>query len=165
MSEYMDIVNEADEVIGRDTRENVHANHAIHRGVHVFVVSGAGLLLVQQRSPDRPYYPGYWDASAGGQVMSGESYEKAASRELLEELGCHGGPLELVGNYNSYSHRQREKRALFVHTCEGPFEFDTGEIDSIEFASAELINERLTAGLFTEGFVRSFELWSSWKRD
>ncbi|MEA2131049.1 MAG: hypothetical protein QOJ85_3940, partial [Solirubrobacteraceae bacterium] len=27
----MDIVDEADEVIGRDTRANIHARHEIHR--------------------------------------------------------------------------------------------------------------------------------------
>ncbi len=71
-AEYMDIVNEADEIIGRDTRERVHARHEIHRGVHVFVVNAAGELLLQRRAETTRDYPGYWDASAGAGRLRGD---------------------------------------------------------------------------------------------
>lgn len=161
MTEYMDIVNERDEVIGRDTRERVHARHDIHRGVHVFVVNDAGELLLQLRAATKSYYPGHWDASAGGQVAAGETYEQAGRRELEEELGCPPGPLELIGKYDSFSSRQREKRALFVHRCAGPFSFPAEEIAELRFVAADGVVEMLASQPFTEGFRRSFDLWSA----
>jgi isopentenyldiphosphate isomerase len=159
--EYMDIVNEADEVIGRDTRANVHARHEIHRGVHVFVINARGELLLQLRSATNATYPGHWDASVGGQVGAGETYLAAARRELIEELGCHAETLDLVGKYNSYSSRQREKRTLFVHRCDGPFRLEADEIDAIRFVAPSDVHAAMCEAPFTEGFRRSFALWSA----
>jgi isopentenyl-diphosphate delta-isomerase type 1 len=159
--EYMDIVNEADEVVGRDTRANVHARHEIHRGVHVFVVNARGELLLQRRSATKASYPGYWDASVGGQVAAGETYLTAALRELVEELGCHADTLELVGKYNAYSVRQREKRTLFVHRYDGCLHPAADEIDAIRFVAPSDIPAAMRDAPFTEGFRRSFALWSA----
>jgi 16S rRNA (adenine1518-N6/adenine1519-N6)-dimethyltransferase len=154
----MDIVNEDDEVIGQDTRAAIHSRGDIHRGVHVFVVNRNGRLLLQQRASSTNYYPGYWDASAGGQVAAGETYEQAAIRELDEELGCQPGPLDLVAKYNSYSSRQREKRMLFIHRCEGPFRLSK-QVQEVRFVRPEEIARMVENEAFTEGFQRSFALW------
>jgi isopentenyldiphosphate isomerase len=159
--EYMDIVNEADEVVGRDTRANVHARHEIHRGVHVFVINVRGELLLQLRSATNATYPGHWDASVGGQVVAGETYLAAARRELTEELGCRADTLDLVGKYNSYSARQREKRTLFVHRCDGPFHPGAEEIDAIRFIAPSDVHAAMCEAPFTDGFRRSFALWSA----
>jgi 16S rRNA (adenine1518-N6/adenine1519-N6)-dimethyltransferase len=127
----------------------------------VFVVNPAGELLLQRRAEAKDYYPGYWDASVGGQVIAGESYEEAAVRELEEELGCRGGKVRLVGKYDSYSERQREKRALFVYEAEGPFDYSEKEIEELRFVAAEDVERMLAEQPFTEGFRRSFSLWSS----
>jgi isopentenyl-diphosphate delta-isomerase type 1 len=159
--EYMDIVNEADEVIGRDTRANVHARHEIHRGVHVFVFNARGELLLQLRSATKASYPGHWDASVGGQVAAGETYLAAARRELAEELGCRADTLELVGRYNSYSARQREKRALFIHRYDGSLHPAADEIEEIRFVAPSAVPTAMRDAPFTEGFRRSFALWSA----
>ena len=87
--EYLDIVDENDNVIGKDTRKAVHANYMIHRGVHIFVVNSHGQILIQKRSMNKDYYPGYFDISVGAQVSSGESYEEAAKPNLqIFEIAC-----------------------------------------------------------------------------
>jgi isopentenyldiphosphate isomerase len=159
MPEYLDIVDEEDRVIGRDTRRRVHDAHAIHRGVHVFVIASDGRILVQRRSREKDYYPGYYDISVGAQVQSGESYEEAAARELMEELGCHTGPLSELGKYNAYSDRQREKRMVFVHDCDGPFRPDPAEVESIEFLTPDEVAQLMEREPVTEGFKRSFALF------
>ena len=45
--EWFDVVNERDEVIGRELRQNVHARGLWHRAVHVLVFDGAGRVFVQ----------------------------------------------------------------------------------------------------------------------
>jgi 16S rRNA (adenine1518-N6/adenine1519-N6)-dimethyltransferase len=158
-TEYMDIVDEHDEVIGRDTRARVHANREIHRGVHVFVANRAGDLLLQRRSTQKRDYPGYWDASVGGQVGAGEGYEEAALRELEEELGCTAPSLRLLAKYDSFSSRQREKRALFAFEAEGPFNYSSAEVAEVRFVSPAAVTRLLEREPFTEGFRRSFAFW------
>lgn len=159
MIEYLDIVNENDEVIGRDTRKNVHDNYEIHRGVHVFVVDRQDRILIQRRSTKKDYYPGYLDISVGAQVSSGETYEAAGKRELWEELGCHHGPIKEIASYNAYSPRQREKRRIFIHYCDGPFAPNPDEIDDLEFMSVDAVRTLLAKERFTEGFQRSLAIY------
>jgi 8-oxo-dGTP pyrophosphatase MutT (NUDIX family) len=158
MTEYMDIVNELDQVVGRDTRELIHRRHDIHRGVHILVINTRGELLLQQRALTVDYYPGYWDASAGGQVAAGETYEQAAARELAEELGCQHGPLQLIGTYDAFSPRQREKRAVFTHDCDGPF-VPAEVIAQLRFLTPAEIRSSVQRDSVTEGFRRSFGMW------
>ncbi|OGC50624.1 hypothetical protein A3A69_02640 [candidate division WWE3 bacterium RIFCSPLOWO2_01_FULL_37_15] len=156
--EYLDIVDENDKTIGKDTRENVHKNFQIHRGVHVLVVNSNGEILIQKRSPKKSYYPRYYDASVGAQVHSGESYEDAGKRETQEELGFIPKTLTKICDYKSYSTRQRENRRLFTCQQEGPFNFDHIELESVEFISPLQIQNMITAGKpFTEGFTISLK--------
>lgn len=158
MEEYVDIVDENDRVIGVDTRENVHHNHQIHRGIHVFVVNTKGELLLQKRSLLKKDRPGYYDASVGAQVRSGETYDQAATRESMEELGFNPKVLTVICNYKSYSSRQRENRRLFIVHYDGPFNIDKQEVASIEFLSIHKIQEMIDRGeRFTTGFIISFK--------
>lgn len=156
----MDIVDEHDRVIGRDTRRAVHDGYHIHRGIHVFVVDAGGRLLIQKRSANKDYYPGYYDVAVGGQVASGETYEVSAARELKEELGCHDGPLEYVADYDAFSERQREKRRIFEHRCDGPFDIDAHEVDAIEWLNPDDVVTAIEQRPFTEGFKRSFAIYA-----
>lgn len=166
MAEFLDTVNEDDEIIGRDTRDNVHSRHEIHRGIHVFVLNSKGEILLQKRSEKKDYYPGYYDASVGAHVLSGETYEEAATRETKEELGFQPSDLERICDYNSYSSRQKEKRRLFVCQSEGPFEIDTEELESVEWWSPERIQKEIERGEmeFTEGFKTSFRKFMEHKK-
>ena len=152
--EYLDVVDAHDRVLGRDTRANIHRNHLMHRGVHVLVVNSLGEILVQLRSPHLDTHPGYLDASAGGHVQSGETYRQAAGRELLEELGCHDSGLRHLLTYDGYSTRQLEKRALFLHHCDGPFRPDPAAVADVEFHPPERLVRQFSRPC-TEGFQRS----------
>jgi isopentenyldiphosphate isomerase len=156
--EYSDIVNEEDQIIGRGTRDKIHQDYLIHRGVHVLVLNSQGEILVQKRSIKKDYYPGFFDASVGAQVLSGESYEEAAIRETKEELGFKPPKLKMVVDYKSYSPRQRENRRLFICHFEGPFKIDKEELEFVRFYSTEKIQQEIKKEKmkFTEGFMISF---------
>jgi len=87
--EYLDIVDENDNVIGKDTRENIWKIGLEHnvRVVNIFVFNTKGELLLPKRSMNRKIFPGCFDFSCGEHVLAGENYYDAAIRGLKEELG------------------------------------------------------------------------------
>src|SRR5205807_7544353 len=87
MAEIFDVVNERDEVIGRQSRSEVHRLGLMHRAVHVLVFNSRGQIFLQKRSLKKDRQPGLWDSSTSGHVDSGEDYDACAVRELREEIG------------------------------------------------------------------------------
>src|SRR6266436_8561350 len=85
--EIFDVVNERDEVVGRQTRREVHRLGLMHRAIHVLVFNSAGQIFLQKRSMSKDRQPGLWDSSSSGHVNSGEDYDDCAVRELREEIG------------------------------------------------------------------------------
>jgi len=84
--EILILVDEQDNEIGTDTRENCHAgNGKRHRAYTVFLFHG-GKLLLQRRSSDKLLWPGSWDVSYTSHVYPGESYQQAMVRKAKQEL-------------------------------------------------------------------------------
>jgi len=98
-AEWLDVVDAHDRVVGSAPRALVHRFGLRHRAVHILVCDPAGSIYVQQRAWTKDCQPGQWDTSAAGHVDCGESYAAAAQRELGEELGLHGLPLEALGEF------------------------------------------------------------------
>ncbi len=92
MTEWLDIVNEDDIVIGRAPRDQIHSQGHFHRSSHVALFNSNGQIFVQLRSQNKDSGAGLWDISAAGHVDSGESYLDCAVRELNEELGVIVSP-------------------------------------------------------------------------
>jgi isopentenyl-diphosphate delta-isomerase type 1 len=86
-AEYLDVVNEDNQVTGQASRQLVHASGLWHRGVHVFLFTPDGRLLVQKRGRAQDTYPGALDCSVSEHLKVGETYRAAALRGLREELG------------------------------------------------------------------------------
>lgn len=89
------VVDENDVVLGAEYMRDAIKQGMIRRASQVYVFNESGQLLVQQRSAF-VLKPLLLDHSAAGHVDAGETYEETAYRELKEELGIDGMPLELV---------------------------------------------------------------------
>lgn len=89
MDHYIDIVNEKDEVIGRELKSKKPELGFISRVVAVFVMDSNNKVIICQRSPHKKNDPNKFDLSACGNVDAGETYENAAMRELFEETGIN----------------------------------------------------------------------------
>lgn len=60
-----------------------------------------------QMVPPNPYYNGgLWNTTASGHVDERESYERAAMRELFEEMGISVDALEEVESYSSEDQKE-----------------------------------------------------------
>lgn len=128
--EVFDVVNEHDEVIGRQTRPEVHRLGLRHRAAHVLVFNARGELFLQKRSATKDRHPGVWDSSASGHVDAGEEYDVCAVRELREELGWTACvPLEKLFKLDACEATGME--FVWVYRCEaeGPFVLPPEEIE------------------------------------
>lgn len=134
--EVYDVVNEQDEVIGTATRRQVHADPSlIHRAAGGYIINRKKELLMQKRSATKDMFPLRWAFSVGGHVDSGDTYEKAALRELKEELGIEV-PLHFVEKRYVQHEHETEFWAIYLGLHDGPFpEFNKVEMDEVKFFS------------------------------
>jgi isopentenyldiphosphate isomerase len=87
--ELLEVINENDEVIGLETRGKIHQDGLLHREIHVWFITPAGEIIFQHRSKNKDTYPDKLDATVGGHVEPGMSYEETAEKECLEETGLN----------------------------------------------------------------------------
>ena len=97
-TEWVDIVNENNEVIAQSSREQMRAECLRHRATYIVVHDGMGKILVQRRTETKDFQPGMLDATAGGVVQADEQMLESARREAEEELGIAGVPLLTTGS-------------------------------------------------------------------
>ncbi|MEW6241212.1 MAG: NUDIX domain-containing protein [Chloroflexota bacterium] len=137
MEEQFDVINEQDEVIGQAARSAVHAQGLWHRGVHVFLFTADGRMLIQQRSADRKQYPSQWDCSVSEHVKAGEDYVNAAQRGLWEELGLRDVTLTPRLRFRlNYGPNDNEISLLFTGTVyPARVHFDPVEIAQVDYLS------------------------------
>ena len=137
--EIFDIVDEDNNIIGKAPRSECHGNPAlIHRTSHVVVYHPDGRILLQKRSHKKDLLGGVWDTAVGGHLDLGETFEEAARREMVEELGVSKDlPLEFICDWKIRNEVESENVGVFKTVCEGPFDFDPEEVDEVAKISVD----------------------------
>ena len=135
--EIVEIVDRHNSVIDATTRRRMRELGLIHRATYVYVFNRAGLLYLQKRTPIKDMYPGYYDAAAGGVVLSGESYEVSAERETGEELGIYD--TELTHRFEFFYEDSCNRVWGSVFTCQydGEFVHQPEEVEGGFFVPVE----------------------------
>ena|SRR5438093_12762127 len=142
--EILDLVNDRDEVIGQETRSEIHRLKLKHRAVHVLVFNSKGELFLQKRSMKKDCFPGMWDSSASGHLDSGESYDACAVRELEEELGLSVAQVpERLFKIDACAETGWEFVWIYRCQSDGPFALHPDEIESGDWFSTPKLNQWL----------------------
>lgn len=82
------LVDADDRELGVATRADCHTlGGRRHRAFSVYLFDDEGRLLLQQRSAEKPLWPGYWSNSCCSHPRPGEDVAEAAARRVREELG------------------------------------------------------------------------------
>ena len=103
--EIFDIIDEKGNPTGKTvTREKAHTDGIPHRTAHIWIIrqkDGRTEVLLQKRSKNKDSFPGKFDTSSAGHIQAGDEPLESALRELHEELGIQGTPVQLqfAGTY------------------------------------------------------------------
>lgn len=144
--EFLDYVNDNDEVIGSASRSEVYEKKLLHRIVHVLVFNKIGELALQRSSDNKEFCPGHWGTSAGGHVQSGEDYQEAALRELEEELEVTL-PLEFMfKDFYADGRGLRKILVTFKTSYDGPFLINKNGVQDIQFFSLDNVQKMINNG-------------------
>lgn len=146
-SEAVDVVDEADRVIGQATRAEIRARNLRHRAAYIFVFHPRGQLFVHQRTTTKDVYPGYFDVAVGGVVGAGETYRAAARRELAEELGIQV-PLQRELAFSYTDDTTQVNGVVYSCSSPGPLELQREEIIAGEWVELEEVAHRARSERF-----------------
>ena len=166
MAERLERVDNRDVPVKPVLRHTAHAKGLRHRAVHILVFNKKGEIFVQRRSRAKDVYPRYYEASLSGHVRAGEEYDKAALRELDEELGLElsAKDLELLGDFELETKKEKERVALFVVKGVREVRFlEKGEVEEGAFMPLEQLHAEIKKGekQFTLGTLKALNFFSS----
>ena len=159
--EIFDVVNECDEVIGQQTRSEVHRMGLRHRAIHLLVYNSIGELFLQKRSIKKDCFPDTWDSSASGHLDSGEDYDSCILREPREELGLKlKQPPERLFKIDACVETGQEFVGGDKLFHVGPFQLDPEEISDGGWFSIRQIDDWIAASPkdFAPAFVLIWQL-------
>ena len=88
MAEYVILVDENDNPIGKEDKVKCHLpNGILHRAFTALIFNGEGKLLLTKRSDKKMLWPGYWDGTVASHPRESETYVSSAERRMPEEIG------------------------------------------------------------------------------
>jgi isopentenyl-diphosphate delta-isomerase type 1 len=140
--EYLEVVDENNQVVGIADRQEIHKKGLRHRSVHIFIFNTRGNLYLQIRSPSKDQYPEHWDTSAAGHTDPGESPLEAAQRELMEELGLEVELTEVI-KYPACLETGWEFVTLFTARTDDPIHLNLEEATTGDYFTPDQLTQLL----------------------
>ena len=157
ISEMIDVLNEEGEVIETIPRNLAEQGNHITQNVLVFIFNSSGEVWTQLRPLNKKHYPGRWDISTCGGVMSGEANEAAAYREVFEETGIRAELHHIESFMNVFPGDNGELRKRLSHLYIGVSdEQPKVNADVDEFRSWSPKNLRMNVAENPDIYVPSF---------
>ncbi len=150
-------VDEKDNVIHEAPWEEVVENGWIYRTANILLFNSKGRLYVHKRTTWMPLYPDMYDVKFGGVVKAGETYEKAAARELQEEAGVGNVKLKFLFRLKFRSTQSNCNRKVYKCTYDGKIKLQREEVESGKFMTLAEAKKLLSSGKLSPSGVNVFE--------
>lgn len=157
MREYDDLFDENKRPLGRRLlRGEAFGEGEYDWSVCCWILDGRGRLLLTKRSPEKLYYPGFWE-NTGGAARAGETGQEAMAREVWEETGIRAEPEEFCHLDSS-----REGHHLFDYFLlirDVPLEqvrLQPEETCDKRWATLREVHEMIAGGLLADPIAKRF---------
>lgn len=111
------LVDKNDKVLGTMEKMEAHRKAILHRAISVFIINSKGEWLLQQRAAHKYHSAGLWTNSTCTHPEPGESYQKAANRRLMEEIGLEADLQPLF----SFIYKEKLDNELTEHELDHVF--------------------------------------------
>lgn len=86
--ELWDVYNCSRERTGETIKRGAHLQkNKRHLVVNICIINSDNKMLIQKRTDNKEVWPSFWQVTASGSAISGETSQQAAHRELFEEVG------------------------------------------------------------------------------
>jgi isopentenyl-diphosphate Delta-isomerase len=114
--DYVDVVDEKDEVVGKVSKQEAHEKGLLHRTVIAEIINSEGEFTLVQQSSDRQD-AGQFVSPVGGHVEAGESEDDAIKREANEEFGLENIEPKLIGKkiFNREARGRKENHYFILY--------------------------------------------------
>ena len=161
--EILILVDDNDNELGTDTRENCHAGSGKRHRAYTALLFHGGRMLLQQRSRKKLLWPGAWDVSFTSHVYPGETYQQAASRRASQELDAEVGELTDVHSFVYFAPQGANAENEFCRVLVGEFDGrirpNPEEMMSVRWATLSEVRADIASnpGAYTPWFRLSFE--------
>lgn len=131
-------VDDDDNVISEIRKSVCIEQSLIHRGICIFLFNKSDEVFITLRKKDRKVFPNLWDG-VSGTVRWGETYEEAASRELLEELNV-SAEIKSLFNFKYRSQKINSNCRIFEGFTDEEIKINTDEIKEGKWVSLKELN-------------------------
>ena len=147
-SEQLILVDDHDREIGYQGKADCHTGKGVlHRAFSIFVFNEDNELLLQQRSPSKMLWPGYWSNTCCSHPRRGEDMAVAVTRRLEQELGftC---PLEYLYKFKYQAQfgavgAEHELCSVYFGRYDGPVDVNVTEIAAWAFVGVAALEHEL----------------------
>ncbi len=161
--EYVDVVNDADDIVGTVSWDEMFAKKLIHRTAAVLLFNSHGEIYVHKRCDHLKQYPGKYDIKFGGAVQSAESYEAAARRELFEEAHVLATALIPLFKLQTRSAENNANRMMFKLVYDGKIILDETEATDGKFMKIIDVEKLISSGKLSPSGIDVFRKFKEMK--
>lgn len=114
-SRILNVVDKEGNVLREATRQEIHEKGLLHAEIHVWFVTPDGKIFFQHRSKDKDTFPDLLDATVGGHVEIGDTYDATALKEAGEETGITPKPENLIFLHTTITNHHDEVTGMTNH--------------------------------------------------
>ncbi len=131
--EFVVLVDEQDNAIGKMEKLQAHVEGALHRAFSIFIFNSEKKLLIQKRASSKYHCGGLWTNTCCSHPREHESLQDAANRRLQEEMGM---TCELKSLF-SFIYKAEFENGLIEHEFDHVFFGESNQIPKLNLDEVE----------------------------